>query len=141
MADLEIAPGIFIPADALDFRAVRAGGPGGQHVNKVSSKVELRLQIGRIVGISSGALERLVRLAGARLTLDGEILVTASESRHQFQNRQIAEEKVVDLVRRSLVAPRPRRPTKPTRGSKERRLDTKKLDSHKKAARRTRGDD
>lgn len=135
MPDLEIAPGISIPADALDFRAVRASGPGGQHVNKVSSKVELRVAIARIDGLSDAARDRLVRLAGSRLTLEGELVVTAAESRHQFANRQLAEEKLVALVKRSLEAPRPRRATKPTRGSKERRLEGKRQASEKKQSR------
>ena len=141
MPDLAISPTVHIPADALDFRAVRAGGPGGQHVNKVSSKVELRVAIARIVGLPPDAAERLVRLAGSRLTQEGELVLTASESRHQFTNRQLVEEKLVALVQRSLERPRPRRATKPSRGSQERRLEGKKADSNKKAARRQRFDD
>lgn len=140
MADLDIAPGISIPADALNFSASRAGGPGGQHVNKVASKVELRVAIARIQGLTPPAAERLARLAGARLTQEGEIILTSSESRHQFTNKQLVEEKLVDLVRRALVAPRPRRATKPSRGSQERRLEGKKQDSAKKENRRFKPD-
>jgi ribosome-associated protein len=140
MPDLAIAPGILVPADALDFSAVRAGGPGGQHVNKVASKVELRVPLDRIEGLQPDARERLINLAGTRLTQDGILVITASESRHQFQNRQTAQEKLVHLVQRSLVAPRPRRATKPSRASKERRLEGKKQDAAKKQARRFRPD-
>ncbi|MDB5100996.1 MAG: aminoacyl-tRNA hydrolase [Cyanobacteria bacterium RYN_339] len=141
MPDLVVAPGVVIPADALDFSAVRAGGPGGQHVNKVASKVELRVSIERIEGLYPAARERLVGIAGFRLTQDGVLMVTASESRHQFQNRQTAQDKLIELIQRSLVAPVPRRATKPSRASKERRLDGKAKDSAKKRERRSRSDD
>ena len=140
MPDLEIAPGIVVPADALDFSAVRAGGPGGQHVNKVASKVELRVPIDRIEGLAPDALARLANLAGTRLMQEGVLVITASESRHQFQNKQTAQDKLVQLVQRALVAPRPRRATKPSRASKERRLDGKAKDAAKKQNRRFRPD-
>jgi ribosome-associated protein len=141
MPDLDIAPGISIPADALDFRAVRAGGPGGQHVNKVSSKVELRVHLDRIMGLAPDQRLRLEQLAGFRLTQDGELVITAAESRHQFANRQEAQTKLIELIQRSLVAPKARRATKPSRGAKERRLESKQRESNKKSARRFRPDD
>jgi ribosome-associated protein len=141
MPDLEISNSVRIPADALEFRAVRSGGPGGQHVNKVSSKVELRLAIDRIEGISPPARHRLVLLAGKRLTQEGVLILTADESRHQFQNKATVEERLVELIRTALIPPKLRTATKPTRGSKERRLDSKKAAGQKKAARRPIRDD
>jgi ribosome-associated protein len=133
--DLAIAPGVVIPADALEFSAARSGGPGGQHVNKVATKIELRVAIDRIVGLKPDARERLVRLAGSRLTQEGVLIVTADDTRHQFANKEIAVEKLTSLVRASLVAPKVRKATRATRGSQERRLEGKKLESKKKSNR------
>lgn len=141
MPDLEISPSVRIPADALELRAVRSGGPGGQHVNKVSSKVELRVPLDRIEGLSSAARHRLVLLAGKRLTQEGVLILTADESRHQFANREAVETRLIELVRTALVPPKPRTATKPTRASKERRLDAKKAAGQKKAGRRPIRDD
>lgn len=135
MADLVVTPAVVIPGEAIELRAVRSGGPGGQHVNKVSSKVELRIAIDAIPGLSSGARHRLVLLAGRRLTQEGVLVLTADESRHQFANRQEVERKLVELVQTALVPPKPRRATKPTRGSQERRLTSKKKASEKKQSR------
>lgn len=138
MPDLVIHPGgeggpaVWVAAEDLDFRAVRAGGPGGQHVNKVSSKIELRVAIAGIQGLDPGACERLCHLAGRRLSADGDLLITASESRHQFANKQDALEKLVTLVRSSLTPPKPRKPTRASRASKERRITGKKLQGEKK---------
>src|SRR5436309_1750507 len=105
MADRAIAPGVSIPEEAIEIKAVRSGGPGGQHVNKVASKVELRVPLDAIQGLTEAAKARLVLLAGRRLTLEGQLVLTSSESRHQFANRQEVEEKLVTLVREALVAP------------------------------------
>jgi ribosome-associated protein len=135
MPELVIAPGVVIPDAALDFSAARSGGPGGQHVNKVATKIELRVAIDRIEGLRPDARERLERLAGFRLTQDGVLIVTADETRHQFANKELAVEKLVALVRQSLVAPKPRKATRATKGSQERRIQGKKLDAKKKQGR------
>jgi len=135
MADLQIAAGIWIPETAIAFRAIRSAGPGGQNVNKVSSKVELRVDVTQIMGLSAAALARLQDLAGKRLLENGELLITASETRNQLENRQIAEAKVVSLVQQALVAPKARRATKPTKASKERRLTAKQGRSERKQTR------
>ena len=135
MPDLAIAPGVMIPEGALDFSAARSGGPGGQHVNKVATKIELRVPLDRIEGLRSDARERLERLAGYRLTQDGVLIITADETRHQFANKELAVEKLVAMVKQALVPPKPRKATRATKASKERRLAGKKLESKKKQGR------
>src|ERR1019366_8326258 len=105
-----VRPGVVVPADALTFHAVRSGGPGGQNVNKVASKVELRVDLGLIQGLDGG----------------GHLLVTSQRTRDQRMNLEDAREKIRVLVAQALVLPRPRRATRPTRGSVQRRLDDKK---------------
>lgn len=132
MPDLHVATGVWIPEAAIAFRAIRSAGPGGQNVNKVASKVELRVQVGQIVGLSAAARARLQTLAGWRWLESGELLLTASETRNQLENRQLAEAKLVSLVKEALVAPKARRPTKPTKASKERRIAAKQGRSERK---------
>ena len=135
MADpILVRAGVIIPADALSIRAVRASGPGGQNVNKVSSKVELRVDVDRVEGLDAAARHRL--LAVAPLDADGRLLVTSQRTRDQRANLDDAREKVRLLVARALVVPRPRRKTRPTRGSVERRLSDKKRRTRAKSDRR-----
>jgi ribosome-associated protein len=139
MADpIPVRPGVMVPGDALTMRAVRAGGPGGQNVNKVSSKVELRVDVDRIEGLDGAARNRLRALAN--VDADGQLLVISQRTRDQHMNLAEARDKVRDLVVRALFVPRPRRKTRPTRGSVERRLSDKKKRTEAKANRRTRGD-
>src|SRR5258708_15429752 len=128
--------GAFVPRGGLAFRATRASGPGGQNVNKVSSKVELRVNLSLVEGMDPPARARLASLCAGSLDADGWLLVTSQRTRDQRQNIDDALEKVRSLVARALVRPRTRRKTRPTRGSVERRIEDKKRRSSVKAGRR-----
>lgn len=136
MADLRVNDRVTIPADELGVAFSRSGGPGGQNVNKVSSKVELRWSPGttRAVGAEDRAL--LVSKLGPRLTTGGELIVVSSLTRDQIQNRSDAEDKLAAIVRAALFRPKPRKKTRPSRGAKERRLKAKKVRGAIKAGRR-----
>lgn len=134
-----VRDGVVVPSDAMSFRAVRASGPGGQNVNKVSSKVDLRVDLGAIVGLDPDARGRLRALCASSLDAEGKLVVVSQITRDQRRNLEDARERVRDLVARSLVRPRRRRATRPTRSSVQRRLDDKRRRSQTKAGRR--GDD
>jgi ribosome-associated protein len=133
--DLHIGPGVHIPHGALRFRAVRSGGPGGQKVNTSSTKVELRVHIDDIVGLNYGQRSRLINIAGRRLTSEGELVVVSERWRTQAQNRRDAAERLQTLIASALRAPRRRKPTKPSRAAKARRLDAKKRRASTKSTR------
>jgi ribosome-associated protein len=124
-----------IPEDELEFRFFRAGGPGGQNVNKVSTAVQLRFNAKGSPSLSDPVRERLMRLAGSRLTLEGEILITAVRFRTQERNRADAIARLQALVDQASVVQARRVPTRPTRASKERRLQGKASRSTIKAGR------
>ncbi len=114
-----------IPDDALSFSFVHASGPGGQHVNKVATAVELRLHVARS-GLHPAVQDRLRTLAGQRLTNKDEIVIFAQESRSQLRNRAAALTRLGELIRDAKVRPKRRVPSKPSRAAKRRRLDGKK---------------
>ena len=123
---LQVTPAIVIHEDELDERFVRASGPGGQNVNKLSSAVQLRFDVRRSPNLPGDVRARLERLAGRRLTREGVLIISAQRHRTQERNRQDARERLIELIRRAAIAPIPRRATRPTAGSRERRLQSKK---------------
>lgn len=134
--DVHLGPGVSVPEGALSFALSRSGGPGGQHVNKTESKVEVRLAVVAIVGLSLRAHERLADLAGERLTADGELILTCDETRSQRRNRELVLERLGELIRDAKAVPKLRRATKPSWGSKQRRLQDKNLLAEKKRLRK-----
>ena len=132
---LPITPTLTIEDAELQERFVRASGPGGQNVNKVSTAVQLRFDAGRSPALTDEVRQRLRSLAGSRMTDEGVLVIDAREHRTQGQNREEARARLTDLIRRALVRPKRRRKTKPGAAAKERRLDTKKRRSETKAGR------
>ncbi len=136
---LQVTPALAISRGELTFKATRSGGAGGQNVNKVASRIELTWNPARsaaVLALDEATRARLLEKLAGRLDGDGDLRVVSSEMRSQLQNRTRAEERLAELLRKALVVPKKRRPTKPSRASKERRLDEKKRNSERKAARR-----
>ena len=133
---LHIGRNVVVPESATEIRAVRSSGPGGQNVNKVSSKIEMRVDLGRIEGLPEDARERLLSAVRTRLDADGRLMLESQQHRDQPQNLEDCRARLEALIRTALVRPKKRRPTKPTRGSVERRITEKKRVGQKKQDRR-----
>lgn len=138
---LEVTPSLVIDDSQIEERFVRASGPGGQNVNKVSTAVQLRYDVGRST-LDGEVRARLRRLAGSRMTDEDVLVIDARAHRTQGQNREDARSRLVDLIRQALIRPKRRKKTRPGAAAKQRRLDTKKIRSETKRGRsRLRSDD
>lgn len=126
---------VFVPARAVSVRAARSGGPGGQNVNKVSSKVELRIELDKIEGLTGPQRERLAVRARLRLDAEGRLLIVSQRTRDQPRNLEDARERARELIASALPAPKRRVPTRPGRGATERRLTEKKQQGQRKKQR------
>jgi ribosome-associated protein len=132
---------VSIPRSELIYRASRSGGAGGQHVNTSSTRIELLWDFGRSRALDDAARARVAAKLAARLDAEGNVRVVASDRRSQQQNRVTAEERLAELVRHALTVPKARRPTKPTRAAKEKRLAGKRHRAERKRRRRLGGDE
>jgi ribosome-associated protein len=135
-ATIELCAHVRVLRAAVEIETCRSGGPGGQHVNTTDSAVQLRCPLWALIGCSPQALERLRQLAGSRLCSDDSLLLRCEQDRSQQRNRELVWERLRQLVGQALRVPRPRKATRPSRGSVERRLAGKRLRSDKKRQRR-----
>lgn len=133
---IRITPTIAVPDSELEERFIRAAGPGGQNVNKVATAVQLRFDAARSPSLPAVVRDRLQRLAGRRMTVDGVLIIDARRYRTQERNRQDALDRLVALIRKAAQAPKPRKPTGPTFASKQRRLEGKRQRAQTKRSRR-----
>lgn len=134
----QLAPGVRVRDEDIRISFVRSSGPGGQNVNKRATKAQLRIALSSIP-LDERAMDRLRRLAGNAITNDDELLIEADETRSQARNKKASIERLRELVARASVRPKPRRATKPTRGSIRRRLEEKSQNSEKKRRRKPPG--
>jgi len=134
--DVRVSDALLIPGEELELRASRAGGPGGQHVNTTSSRVELRWDVRASSALTDAQRARLLDRLAHRLTNDGVLVLHASEHRSQHRNREAALGRLATMVAEALEVPRERRPTRPTRSARRRRLETKRIRSTTKELRR-----
>ena len=135
-------PSVFqIPREELQARATRSSGAGGQHVNKTSSRIQLSWNVATSAALDDEQRDRLLRKLSPRLTADGTLTITVSDTRSQHRNREIAEQRLNEVVRQALVVPKKRKATRPTKAAKETRLKEKKIHSLKKQQRKAGPDD
>jgi ribosome-associated protein len=139
--DLHVNGRVTIPRDEIDVQASRSGGPGGQHVNTSSTRIEVRWNLQATRALTDEEKTRVREKLGSRIDADGTIRVTSSESRSQHRNRDLAEGRLAELVRRALVVPKTRRATRRPRRAEEARLHTKRERANLKKGRRWQGDD
>jgi ribosome-associated protein len=133
---LQVNAALAIPRAELQHRASRSGGAGGQHVNTSSTRIELLWDLTHSTAVSEEQRQRLLEKLHARLDAEGNVRVVASDRRSQLQNRESAEERLVEIVRRALVVPKKRKATRPSKAAKEKRLNEKKRRSRQKRDRR-----
>jgi ribosome-associated protein len=126
MEEIRVNERVVVPEAAVETKAVRSSGPGGQNVNKLATKIQMRVDLGLVVGLFPDELARVREFLKSRLDADGRLFVMSQETRDQARNREDCAAKVVQLLRAALVRPRVRRPTRPTRASKERRIEAKR---------------
>ena len=138
---IQITPHISLRPDEIHEEFVRSSGAGGQNVNKVSTAVQLRFDVANSPSLPQDVKERLLLLAGSRMTGEGVLVLKAQSERTQERNREEALARLVELIRRAAVRPSLRRATKPTRASQVRRLTEKRVTGARKAARRVRGEE
>jgi ribosome-associated protein len=137
---IELGPGVWTDREQLRFGFSRSSGPGGQNVNKVNTKTELRVGLAALHGMSERALGRLRNLAGRKLLPEGDLLLTADKERTQESNRRACLEKLRELISEAMIEPKVRKKSKPGKGAKKRRLESKKKQGEKKKARSWRGE-
>ncbi len=130
-----------IPDEELSARATRSSGAGGQHVNKTSSRIQLSWNVRSSAALTDEQRERLLRKLASRISDEGTLTVSVSDTRSQHRNREIAEQRINEAVRHALTVPKKRKATRPTKAAREARLEAKKLHSLKKAQRRSGADD
>jgi ribosome-associated protein len=133
---IPVTPSLALDEAEIEYQAIRAPGPGGQHVNKTESAIQLRFDARASASLPNAVFLRLKPLAGRRMTQDGVIVITANRHRSQEMNRRDALDRLVEMIRAAAVAPKRRRPTKPTFSSQKKRLERKKLHGARKKQRR-----
>lgn len=133
---ISVTPSIELPEEELAFQFKLASGPGGQHVNKVETAVELRFDAARSPSLPEELRARLLALAGRRATKEGVVVITARRHRSRERNREEAVQRLLALIRRAAERPRPRKPTRPSRAARRRRLEDKRRTAARKQARR-----
>jgi ribosome-associated protein len=137
---LIITPELVIAESEIEEKFIRSTGPGGQNVNKVATAVQLRFDVKHSPSLPEGVRAHLLRLAAKRVTAEGVLVIEAHRFRTQEENRQDARQRLAALIQKAAVAPKPRRPTKPTAASQARRLDNKRRQSQRKHLRRSSAD-